>query len=120
MTLLVRDEADIVGTNIAYHLARGVSHIIATDNGSTDETGEILRTYERLGVLTYILEEAHTHDQGLWVTRMAHEAYRQFPSSFVFHVDADEFWWPASGNLVETLISAFHGFDGVGTVRRVN
>ena len=120
MTLLVRDEADIVGANIAYHLARGVSHIIATDNGSTDETREILKTYERLGLLTYILEEAYTHDQVTWVTRMAHEAHRQFPSSIVFHVDADEFWWPASGNLADTLHAAFCGFDGVCLVRRVN
>ncbi|HJM57083.1 MAG TPA: hypothetical protein QF446_07130 [Planctomycetota bacterium] len=36
MTLLVRNEEDILATNIEYHLARGVDFIIATDNLSDD------------------------------------------------------------------------------------
>jgi hypothetical protein len=38
MTLLCRDEEDIVGYNIAYHLAQGVDFVIATDNASQDRT----------------------------------------------------------------------------------
>jgi len=32
MSLLVRDEADIVDCNLAYHLVRGVDAIIVTDH----------------------------------------------------------------------------------------
>src|SRR4051812_17470085 len=42
MTLLVRDEVDIVDVNLAYHLARGVDGVIVTDHRSTDGTRERL------------------------------------------------------------------------------
>ncbi len=51
MTLLVRDEADIVDAQIAFHLHAGVDFVIATDNRSEDGTTEILERYERAGVL---------------------------------------------------------------------
>ena len=46
MTLLVRDEEDIVRENLDFHLAQGVDEVIVTDNGSEDDTLEIVRSYE--------------------------------------------------------------------------
>ena len=43
LTLLVRDEADIVDACIRYHLERGVDLVIATDHRSVDGTTDILR-----------------------------------------------------------------------------
>ena len=120
MTLLVRDEADIVGTNIEYHLSRGVTHILATDNLSVDGTSEILLNYQRMGVLTYRRENANTHAQSTWVTAMAVQAFDRYPSAIVMHVDADEFWWPLEGSLVGRLNAVFADFDGVGIVKRSN
>ena len=36
MTLLLRDEEDIVRENLDFHLAQGVDRVIVTDNGSED------------------------------------------------------------------------------------
>ena len=48
MTLIVRNEADIIEDNLRYHRAQGVDFFIVLDNGSTDGTVEILeRTSER-------------------------------------------------------------------------
>ena len=74
MTLLCRDEADILDANIRFHLGQGVDHIIAMNNLSRDETVDILQAYERSGVLTLINQEADTFDQDRWVTRMARMA----------------------------------------------
>ncbi len=46
MTLLVRNEEEILEANLDYHLAQGVSFVIVTDHGSTDATPEILEGYE--------------------------------------------------------------------------
>ena len=49
MTLLVRDEQDIIRENIEFHLSQGVSFFIVTDNLSTDGTAAILKEYEERG-----------------------------------------------------------------------
>ncbi len=103
MTLLCRDEADIVEANIRFHLEQGVDHIIAMNNLSRDETVDILQAYERSGVLTLINQEADTFDQDRWVTRMARTATSRYRADWVINNDADEFWWPRQGGLKEVL-----------------
>ncbi|MBN1474640.1 MAG: class I SAM-dependent methyltransferase [Syntrophaceae bacterium] len=103
MTLLVRNEEDIVRYNIDFHLSKGVDFIIATDNGSTDSTRDILKEYEERGVLHLIDEKNHDHTQAQWNNLMARIARDQYGADFIFHCDADEFWYPRSGNLKDEI-----------------
>jgi len=97
MTLLVRDEADIVDAQIAFHLDAGVDLVIATDNRSQDETTEILERYAREGHLHLIREPGEDLRQTEWVTRMARMAATEFGADWILNTDADEFWWPRGG-----------------------
>lgn len=103
MTLLVRDLADIVAANIEYHLSRGVDHIIVTDNGSVDETRDIVGSYAREDV-TLIDEPGDDYDQSGWVTRMARLAWKM-GADWVINDDADELWWPHDGDLKAVFAS---------------
>ena len=119
MTLLIRDEQDIIADNLDFHLAQGVDEVIVTDNGSEDGTLEILRSYEARGVARIILEPTDDYSQGRWVTRMARIAADELGADWVINSDADEFWWPRSG----TLGSTFEALgDDIGIVvgRRTN
>jgi hypothetical protein len=103
MTLLCRDEEDIIGYNIAYHLAQGVDFVIATDNASDDRTPAVLERFVRQGTLHLIREPRLTHDQGTWVTRMAQLAAKRFGADWVINNDADEFWISGTGSLRAAL-----------------
>jgi Glycosyl transferase family 2 len=103
VTVLARDEADVIDAQVAFHLNAGADLVIATDNNSQDGTTEILRRYEREGRLRLIHEPAEGLRQGEWVTRMARLAATDFGADWVINTDADEFWWPRGESLKEVL-----------------
>jgi hypothetical protein len=103
MTLVVRDEADIIDKHLAYHLGAGVDFMIATDHRSQDGTTEILESYARAGVLYLIREEGEFVRQGAWQTQMARLAATEHGADWVINSDADEFWWPRGPSLKEVL-----------------
>src|SRR4029453_11752411 len=105
MTLLARDEADIVDANISFHLNAGVDFVIATDNRSQDGTTEILERYATAGQLHLIREPGEYLRQAEWITRMGRLAATEYGADWVIHGDADEFWWPRGDSLKDVLAS---------------
>ena len=101
-TLVVRDEADVVDAQIAYHLNAGVDCVIATDHDSRDGTTEILQRYEREGYLHLIRERGEVVETQ-WRTRMARLAATEHGADWVINTDADEFWMPRRGTLKEVF-----------------
>lgn len=88
-TILAKNEEDIIASTIEHHLKQGVYKIIFTDNGSTDQTKNIVSKYPE--VVEIIDETGEDHNQSVWVTRMAQIACKLNPD-WIVHLDADEHW----------------------------
>ncbi len=110
MTLLVKDEVDIIEKNILYHLSQGVDKIIVMDNGSTDGTVAILEKYKKLGKVDYFVNRENGFLQDVWVTRLIKIAIDKYKADFVINSDADEFWVPKYFNL-KTMILIESDYD---------
>lgn len=99
MTLMVRDEVDIIAAMIEHHVAQGVDLIIATDNGSVDGTREVLAAYAALGVVELHDDPIQRKQQRVVVTSMARRAFTFHRADWVLNGDADEFWMPVDRSL---------------------
>lgn len=98
MTLLVKDEEQLLEENLCYHKAQGVDGFIITDNNSTDRTPEIIEQYRQKGwVLEAIKEPGTDYAQKRWVDRMVRLAKWKYRADWVINADADEFWHSEKG-----------------------
>ena len=104
VTVMVRDEVDIIAAMVEHHLAQGADLVIATDNGSIDGTTEVLQRYADLGVVELHHDPVHRKQQHSVVTGMARRAFTEHGADWVINADADEFWAPRDKRL--TLRSA--------------
>ncbi|MGI9020601.1 MAG: sulfotransferase [Solirubrobacterales bacterium] len=116
MTLLVRDEADVVRENLDFHFSQGVDFAIVMDNRSRDGTREILSEYEARG-LVRVMDEPGVYSQARWLTRMARIAVEEEGADWVLPNDADEFWLPSGGTLKEAVAGLPSDVGGVACPR---
>ncbi len=115
LTLLVRDEEDILEQNICHHLNSGVDWIRVTDNGSVDGTIDILEKYKRMKYLDYTIENEHTYEQDRWVSKMAQHEIEN-GADYLIHSDTDEMWLATDGNLRDVVL----GVKDVAYVKVIN
>lgn len=107
MTLLVKNEEDMLEENLIFHKAMGVDEFIITDNNSSDRTPEIIRKYKEKGWIVEAIEEKATdYQQKKWVDRMIWKAKSVHKADWVINADADEIWYAPSGDLKTELVSS--------------
>lgn len=104
MTLLVKNEEDVLEAHLRFHKAMGVDSFIVTDNNSTDSTIDIIKKYQSLGwIKEVIYESATNYEQKQWVDRMVWIAKVRYHADWVINADADELWYSPTGNLKNEL-----------------
>ena len=116
MTILVRDEVDIIEANIRTHASLGVDAFAVMDNNSTDGTREVLeRLKDEFEIL--IIDEKGNYQQAKWMRQLAMVAKKELGADWVINNDADEFWIP---NNNKTLKENLDFKTSVLTVQRYN
>jgi len=94
---LVKDEGDIIEATVS-NMLRQVDEVIVADNGSQDETREIL---DRLGV--EVIEDPEVgYFQSRKMSALALRAAEQ-GADWVIPFDADEIWYSPFGRIADVL-----------------
>lgn len=117
MTLLVRNEIDIIEDNIRFHAAQGVDCFAVMDNGSSDGTRECLERLKAEFDLHVIDQPEQNYQQALWMTQLAEYARTSLRADLVISNDADEFWLAEEGTSLKDHLRAD---DSVVTLKRRN
>ena len=102
MSMVVRDEADVLEAQIAFHLNAGVDLVLATDHESTDGSADILESFTRDGYLRRIPVRGAPRDAA-WRASMAALAEREYEANWLIDSQADEFWLPRAESLQDVL-----------------
>lgn len=103
MTILAKNEEDIIEENIIFHKKMGVDGFIVTDNNSTDKTLKIFEKYKKIGWIKEIIIESGSYEQVKWVDRMIKIAKEKYYADWIINADADEFWYSKKGDLKKDL-----------------
>lgn len=116
MTVLVKNEIDILEDNIRTHAQLGIDSFLVMDNGSTDGTREMLASLTDEFDLHIIDQPEQNYQQREWMTQLAFTARDTLGADWVVSNDADEFWIPKNGNLKAGLDRS----GSIVTVKRHN
>ncbi len=117
MSILVRNEADIIEDNIRFHSRQGVDCFAVMDNGSDDGTREILEKLSQEFDLHIIDQPEQNYQQARWMTQLADYCRKTLQADLVISNDADEFWQADNG---QSLKQYLHRNDSIVTIRRYN
>ncbi len=110
MTLVVKNEEDIIEQNIRFHCAMGCDGFIVSSHNSTDRTDEILERLKQEGlVLEVIKRTSPNHQHGIWVGEMVQIAKKKYHADWVINADADEFYYSNSLDLKRSILQSEGG-----------
>jgi len=116
MVMIVKNEEDIIEENIRFHAALGVDNFVIMDNGSTDNTYEILKNLQKEFDIILIEEKGIFHQSKL-TTKITKIAKHKYNPDWIITSDADEFWVPKESSSLKEVL-AFKG--GVLQIPRSN
>jgi hypothetical protein len=105
MSILVRDEVDIIEQNLRWHHRQGVDRFVVIDHASTDGTRQLLRRLAQQLPIDLSQRNDPVVQQAVWTREMIRKARRKY--GHVWHIanDADEFYLPPDGETLKTYLA---------------
>ncbi|NEU13217.1 glycosyltransferase family 2 protein [Methylobacterium sp. BTF04] len=106
-----KDEAPIILEWIAFHIAAGFDRLVIIDNGSTDGTPDVIRSFWDQDKID-LIDWPGPGTQVAMYERVAAN-YRDRTEWLAF-IDADEFLYPTEGTDLRETLKAMPNVDGIG------
>lgn len=98
---IVKDEGRYLKEWLDYHLAAGVDHFFLYDNGSTDDTREVLKPYIDARLADYIFVPGEL----MQIPAYSDAARRfRFSCRYLAFLDLDEFIFPKTGQSIVEVV----------------
>lgn len=109
-TAICKNEAKNLPEWIEFHKLVGVEHFYIYDNGSTDNTMEVLDSYIKDGIVTYIKYEGKKKQIPAY-----NDAVKRFKNEtkWMGFIDIDEYVIPISVDKISSFLKNFEGESGV-------
>lgn len=98
----IKNEAPIITHTVTHLLGNGIDRVLISVGESDDSTYDIAMA---LPDTVYVARQEGPFDQGVEMTRLAHEAANELGATWIAPFDADEFW---CGQADETVASVIH------------
>jgi glycosyltransferase involved in cell wall biosynthesis len=118
MVMMVKNEEDVIEQNIRFHAAIGVDNFVVLDNGSTDNTTDILKELSKTYEISLEYNPSTAYKQKEWMTKLAKKAKKIYNPDWIINNDADEFWIPT--DITKSLKDVLNFKGGVLQVPRSN
>ena len=111
VVMMVKDEEDIIFSNLSWHFAMGLRQFVVLNNMSSDNTvaeiGRFMRMCEPMGARVVVMDDREVaYYQSRKTTAAAHFAQSYFGAEWVLALDADEFLFCDKGDLLSVLYLA--------------
>lgn len=106
----IKDEEDIIQEWMAFHLAVGFEHLFIIDNGSSDNTKHIIKSFCDHDRVTYLFQP-----KGI-PAEFSTIFIKNYGDDFrwMAFIDADEFMYPSDGNDIRATLSQYEDVSGIG------
>jgi len=104
MVMIVKNEEDIIAENIKFHSKIGIDNFVILDNGSTDNTFDILNELKKEYEIT-LLQDTGVFHQSKLTTKISKIAKQKYHPDWIITSDVDEFWKPVNANSLKEVLN---------------
>ncbi|MBV7411173.1 glycosyltransferase family 2 protein [Dermabacteraceae bacterium TAE3-ERU27] len=99
---VIKNEADVIGLSIQNLLSQGVDAILVMDNGSTDNSADVVKSFFHTGKVFLGEDSLFAHEQAEKITFLS-RLVTSLGARWIIPFDADELWFGAHSPLAESL-----------------
>lgn len=106
----VKNEQDVIVEWMAFHLAVGFEHLYIIDNGSSDNTRNLIQNFSANDRVTYMFQPTGTPaDFSTIFLKNFGDTFR-----WMAFIDADEFLYPSDGGDIRSALTKYEDVSAVG------